>query len=235
MSAGDDPLFDDADGPIHDRDPEHPYVGRGGLKLERALDAFGVDPAGLRCADLGCHVGGFTDCLLRRGAARVFAVDTAYNVLDFSLRRDVRVVAMERTNALHSGPPEGEPPVGLVAMDVGWTVQRLCVPAALRWLGAGAGGGSGGAGGAILSLVKPHYEAKELGMDGLLGGGVLPRDAARTVTERVVREVLPGLGVRVRGVVRSPIRGGKTRGKKTGNVEYVVWMEREGRPAEGEH
>ena len=101
--------------------------------------------------------------------------------------------------------------------------------------GGGGGGVGGGAGGAILSLVKPHYEAKELGMDGLLGGGVLPRDAARTVTERVVREVLPGLGVRVRGVVRSPIRGGKTRGKKTGNVEYVVWMEREGRPAEGEH
>ena len=115
-------------------------------KLEAALAAFRLDVTGLVCADFGCHAGGFTDCLLRHGAERVYAVDTGYGVLDYRLRTDERVVVMERTNALHCEPPR---PVDVVTIDMGWTRQRYAIPAALRWLAPG---------GRIVSLVKPHYE-----------------------------------------------------------------------------
>jgi 23S rRNA (cytidine1920-2'-O)/16S rRNA (cytidine1409-2'-O)-methyltransferase len=118
-------------------DSDNPFVSRGGLKLRHALGEFGIDPAGLTCADLGCSTGGFTDCLLRAGAARVYAVDTAYGELAWSVRTDPRVRVMERTNALHAEPPEGG--VDLVVIDLGWTKQALAVPAALRWLKPGGG------------------------------------------------------------------------------------------------
>ena len=123
------------------------YASRAGIKLEAALDGFGVDVTGRLCADFGCHAGGFTDCLLEHGAACVHAVDTGYGVLDYRLRRDPRVVVMERTNALHAEPPAE--PVDMVTIDLGWTRQRFAIPAALRWLGPG---------GQIVSLLKPHYE-----------------------------------------------------------------------------
>ena len=114
------------------KEPDRPHVGRGGLKLRHALDVFALDPRSLRCADFGCNIGGFTDCLLQRGASRVFAVDTGYGALAYTLRTDPRVLVMERTNALHADPPPGR--VDLVVIDMGWTPQRHCVPAALRWL-----------------------------------------------------------------------------------------------------
>jgi predicted rRNA methylase YqxC with S4 and FtsJ domains len=130
---------------------DNPFVSRGGLKLRHALDAFAehVDPAGLCCADLGCSTGGFTDCLLRAGAARVFAVDTAYGELAWTLRNDDRVVVLERSNALHVEVP-GEVTerggVDLVVIDLGWTPQSKAIPAALRWIrperGPGASLGS---------------------------------------------------------------------------------------------
>ncbi len=104
------------------------------MKLEHALREFQVDVTGLVAADFGCNVGGFTDCLLRHGARRVYAVDTGYGMLDYHLRRDERVVVMERTNALHAPPPDE--PIDLVVIDAGWTPQRLIVPAAQRWLRA---------------------------------------------------------------------------------------------------
>ena len=109
------------------------YVSRAGVKLEAALKAFELDVTGLRCADLGCHAGGFTDCLLQRGAAAVHAVDTGYGVLDYRLRSDPRVTVLERTNALHFEPPEQ---VDMVTIDVAWTRQQHVIPAALRWIGA---------------------------------------------------------------------------------------------------
>ena len=105
-------------------EPEHPCVSRGGVTLRHALDEFAVDPRGLTCADLGCNVGGFTDCLLQAGAARVVAVDTGYGALAWKLRTDPRVVVMERTNALHASPPEGG--VDLVVIDKHH--RRLNVP-----------------------------------------------------------------------------------------------------------
>ncbi len=121
------------------------FVGRAGDKLDAALAAFAVDVGGWVCADFGCNVGGFTHCLLSRGAARVYAVDTGYGALAWTLRQDSRVVVMERTNALYTEPPE---PVDLVAIDVAWTPQKLIFPAARKWPKPG---------GIIVSLPQAHY------------------------------------------------------------------------------
>ncbi len=188
------------------------YVSRAGLKLEAALGGFGMDVTGLCCADFGCHVGGFTDCLLRHGAARVYAVDTGYGVLDYRLRTDQRVVVMERTNALHCRPPDA---VDLVTIDVGWTCQRLVIPAALRWLG--------GPGGRIVTLVKPHYELDPSARRSLLKDGVLAHAEARRVARRVV-EGFEALGAQALAMMISPLGGAKS-ARKTGGIgnrEYLV-------------
>lgn len=178
------------------------YVTRAGEKLEHALRAFSLDPAGQVCADLGCHAGGFTDCLLQHGAARVYAVDTSHHILDWKLRNDERVVVMERTNALHVQLPE---PVSLVSIDVGWTPQRLIIPHALTLLAPG---------GALVSLIKPHYEATDRER---VRGKVRPELMAE-VLERAL-ESIRGAGVSVEGVVESPVRGAKG-----GNTEYLALL-----------
>jgi 23S rRNA (cytidine1920-2'-O)/16S rRNA (cytidine1409-2'-O)-methyltransferase len=187
------------------------FVSRGGEKIAHALRAFAIDPRGFVCADLGCSTGGFTDCLLQAGAARVYAVDTAYGQLAWTLRNDPRVVVMERTNALHADPPE---PVDLATLDLSWTPQRLAIPAALRWLKPS---------GCIISLIKPHYEFKDRG--GVLPrGGVLDDQSAEAVVRNVAAD-LPALGVDVQGLERSPIRGGKGKGgRAAGNAEWLVLL-----------
>ncbi|MCX5658878.1 MAG: TlyA family rRNA (cytidine-2'-O)-methyltransferase [Planctomycetota bacterium] len=119
--------------------PPGPFVSRGGLKIQAAIDAFALDLAGAVCADLGCNVGGFTDCMLQRGASRVFAVDTGYGGLAWKLRQDPRVTVLERTNALHFDPQSAPDFSGcdLVSLDLGWTRQALALPAAMRWLKKG--------------------------------------------------------------------------------------------------
>ncbi len=187
-------------------------MSRGGLKLEHALDAFGVSVQGLACADFGCNVGGFTDCLLQRGARTVYAVDTGYGTLAYPLRRDDRVVTMERTNALHAPPPPD--PVDLVTIDLGWTPQRRAIPAALRWLRAE---------GRIITLVKPHYELTEAERrDKLAAGRLDPADAAR-IFDRALAS-MPALGVRVLQHTTSPITGAKSARGGTGNVEYLAFL-----------
>ena len=177
---------------------------------------------GLLCADFGCHAGGFTDCLLRHGAAKVYAVDPGYGVLDYRLRCDDRVVVMERTNALYCEPAEV---VDLVTIDVGWTQQRHVIPAALRWLRpvVGPGVGPGVEGGRIISLVKPHYELDDTERKTLLRDGVLSHTVARTIMERVVGG-FEALGARPMAVVPSPLGGAKSarRSGGTGNREYLV-------------
>lgn len=191
-------------------DPAHPYVSRGGLKLAHALDTFDIDAAGLACADLGCSTGGFTDCLLQRGAASVVCVDTAYGQLAWKLRNDPRVTVVERTNALHADPAMGG--VDLVVIDLGWTPQRLAIPAAARWLRAG---------GRIVSLIKPHYERSDRAGKG--SKIVLSEDES----ERVARETIVQLethGYQSVGFTRSPILGGGSRSKSAarGNPEYLA-------------
>jgi len=186
---------------VDSQSAEHPFASRAGVKLAHALDIFRIDPSGLVCADLGCSTGGFTDCLLQRGAAKVFAIDRGFGVLNYRLRKDPRVVTMERTDALQVHLPE---PVQLVTIDCGWTRQRLVLPAAKRLLAPG---------GCIISLLKPHYEAEPA----QLRGGVLPDDLADDAT-RAIRDLLPGIGLSLRGETESPIRG------KGGNREFLWWI-----------
>ena len=187
--------------------PEVPdYVSRGALKLAAALDRFGISPAGRVCADLGCSTGGFTDVLLRRGAARVHAVDTGYGVLHWRLRADPRVVVHERANALRVSLPES---CGLVVIDCGWTRQELIVPRAMALLAPG---------GDVVSLLKPHYEAPRE----WLVGGVLPPERLAEVQAAVVArlEALPGPAgplCRVVSSAPSPLPGGKG-----GNLEVLL-------------
>lgn len=188
------------------------YVSRGGHKLRHALDVFGLDPSGAWCADLGCSTGGFTDCLLQAGAAAVYAVDTGYGVLAWKLRGDARVRVIERTSALRLVVPAELAQRGgadLVVIDLGWTPQRLAVPAALGWLCGG--------GGAIVTLIKPHYEDQALARS---HRGVLPDGEALRVCRRVA-EGMAGLGARLEGLTESPLRGGAG---GTGNREWLALL-----------
>ncbi|MHC4415393.1 MAG: SAM-dependent methyltransferase [Planctomycetota bacterium] len=189
-----------------------PFVSRAGVKLEHAVCAFGLDISGLACADFGCHVGGFTDCLLRHGAAKVYAVDTGYGVLDYALRTDPRVVVMERTNVLHA--PSPTEPVDLVTIDLGWTRQRHAIPTALAWLAPE---------GRIITLVKPHYELDDAEKASRLVNGVLAPEHAAKVLKEVLAS-FPGLGADAVATTPSPIEGAKSarRGHGEGNREYLV-------------
>jgi 23S rRNA (cytidine1920-2'-O)/16S rRNA (cytidine1409-2'-O)-methyltransferase len=193
---------------------EEAFVSRAGAKLAHALEAFGMDVAGLRCADFGCNVGGFTDCLLKAGAARVTAIDTGYGALAWTLRNDPRVEVRERTNALHADPPAGG--VDLVVVDLAWTPQRLAVPAALKWLAPG---------GRIVTLVKPHYELRDA-EKAWLDRGFLPHERVAGVVERVAAE-MGALGAEVLGDVQSPLVGGKTSRKQglPGNIEWLMLLQ----------
>ncbi len=184
------------------------FVSRAGLKLEHALVQFALDVAGSVCADLGCNVGGFVDCLLQRGACRVYAVDTGYGALEYKLRKDPRVVAMERTNAMHVTLPE---PVDWVTIDVAWTRQKHILPAGLRLLKPT---------GRIISLIKPHYEADRA----RLQKGILPPEALPEVLERVRGDIAAAGGV-IHSLIESPILGTK------GNAEYLALIDPAAVPA----
>ncbi len=202
------------------------FVSRGGLKLRHALDAFGsdalgMDMTGLVCADFGCSTGGFTDCLLKAGAARVFAIDTAYGELAWTLRKDLRVIVMERTNALHAEMPEPlvrDDVVGvdLVVADAGWTTQKRLAPAMLRWMR------SDGAGRCI-TLIKPHYEAHARDPKRMPKGCVLEIADARRFAS-LACEDLEEAGLRVLAIATSPITGGKD--AINGNTEFLGLLER---------
>ncbi len=211
------------------------YVSRGGDKLGAALDHFKVDVAGCVCADLGSHIGGFVDCLLQRGAARVYAVDTCYGTLAWKLRRDTRVEVLERTNAMHVSLPE---PVDLVTIDVGWTPQIKILPNVERLVKASGGLPAPAPAacpttnsvepvahgpGQVLTLIKPHYEAQRIASmrtqnepcatpkspaleEFTLVRGVLPDDVADVVVDAVLHEIA-GMGWTVCSSVESSIRG----------------------------
>lgn len=180
--------------------PSDDFVSRAGRKLAHALAAFAIDPRDFICADLGSNTGGFVDCLLQRGAARVYAVERGYGVLDFSLRRDARVVSLERTDARRVTLPE---PIDLVTIDAGWTRQAEILPAARRLLKPG---------GRIISLIKPHYEARP----DELTGGVLRAECVDSVLA-AVRSQLAVLQLELLGEVGSPIQG------HGGNREWL-WL-----------
>ena len=199
------------------------FVSRAGEKLDAAVEAFGVDVSGCVCADFGCNVGGFSDCLLKRGAARVYAIDTGYGELAWTLRKDPRVVVMERTNALYCPASE---PVDMVVIDVAWTPQSVAVPAAVKWLKA-RDASAGPLVGVVrkpivISLLKPHYELAKL-------SGRRPHEAISIERSRQiclqVCDQLGQLGARVLAVMQSVLIG------KGGNAEFLLLLELADDPA----
>ena len=182
------------------------YVSRGGLKLEGALDALGVSPAGAVVMDVGASTGGFTDCLLQRGASRVYAVDAGRGQLAWTLRQDPRVIVLERHNARHPIPISE--PLDLATVDVSFISLTLVLPNAATLLKPG---------GRLLALVKPQFEAERADVE--LGGVVRdPLVRARAVGKICLWAIDNGL--RVRGVTPSPITGPK------GNREVFILLQK---------
>ena len=187
-----------------------PYVSRGGLKLEKALNTFAIDPTDFVCIDCGASTGGFTDCLLQRGAKHVFAVDVGYGQLAWSLRTDERVTVMERTNARSLTPDMFPERMDIAVMDMSFISLHLVLPAVRTLLKDG---------GQVVCLVKPQFEAgrEKVGKKGVV------RDPAvhREVLENFVSSVA-GLGFSVAGMSFSPVRGPE------GNIEYLAWLKTDG-------
>jgi len=193
-----------ADMPIEVRGQPHPYVSRGGLKLEKGLDHFAIPVEGRIALDVGASTGGFTDLLLQRGAAKVYAIDVGTNQLAWKLRQDPRVVVHEKTNARYLGPDIVTEPVDLIVCDASFISLAKVLDTALDFARPG---------GRLIALIKPQFEA---GRDEVGKGGVV-RDPA--VHERVCEaaaEWLRGRGWSVMGVTRSPITGPE------GNVEFLI-------------
>lgn len=182
----------------------HPYVGRGGLKLEKAMRVFEVDPAGQVCVDIGASTGGFTDVLLQNGAAKVYAVDVGFGQLDPLLSSDPRVVSMERVNARSLSPDMFAESPTLAVMDVSFISIALILPAAFNVLGDG---------GRLISLVKPQFEA---GRAQIGKHGIVSKPAAHIEVLRRIVDLAPTLGWRVRRLDFSPIAGG------SGNLEFLA-------------
>lgn len=180
------------------------YVSRGGTKLENALDILGIDVAGRDCLDVGASTGGFTDCLLQRGAARVAAVDVAYGQLDVRLRQDPRVHAVERLNARAIEPADLPFEPSLATIDISFISLTKVLPAVARCLEPG---------GEILAMVKPQFE---LGKE-RVGRGVVRSAADRREAILKVAEAARDLGLPVRGFASSGLPGPK------GNRETFVW------------
>jgi len=184
--------------------PDHPYASRGGLKLAHGLDHFGLDPKGLTCLDAGASSGGFTDCLLQRGAAGVVAVDVGYGQLAWSLRNDPRVKLLERTNARYLTLERIGGPVEAAVMDVSFISLSLILPAVVPLVRPG---------GWLVVLIKPQFEAGR----GQVGkGGVVRDQAVRRAAVEKIEACARGLGLRLLGVTPSPILGPK------GNQEFLL-------------
>ncbi|OWA37041.1 TlyA family rRNA (cytidine-2'-O)-methyltransferase [Saccharibacillus sp. O16] len=193
---------------LHVKGAVHPYVSRGGLKLEKALKTFGIDMNNRVMLDIGSSTGGFTDCALQNGASYVYAIDVGYNQLDWSLRNDERVCVMERTNFRYMTPEElTGPQPDFASIDVSFISLRLILPPLLQLLRRPA---------EVAALIKPQFEAgrEKVGKSGVV------RD--RKVHEDVLHEVLSfanALGFRIGGLTFSPITGGE------GNVEFLAYLQ----------
>ncbi len=200
------------------------FVSRGGEKLEAALQMFGLDVRGGVCADVGASTGGFTDCLLQRGAAKVYAIDVGKGILHWKIRRDARVVVMEETNARFVRElPE---PVSLATIDASFISLRILLPVVKGWLRPPAGSGKDVRNTGVVALIKPQFEAGR--RDVARGSGVI---RAVEIHTQVLGDVLgfaqsEGLGVR--GLLKSPLVGPK------GNVEFLVWLDPAAQPTGAE-
>lgn len=193
-----------SDATIRLKQPDHPYVSRGGLKLEAALKTLPVNIKGATCMDIGASTGGFTDCLLQFGAKKVFSVDVGYGQLDWSLRQDDRVEVIERTNIRHLSYERVNTKIDVIAADTSFISLKLVLPSAEKFMRNGT---------LILALIKPQFEA---GKEHIGKGGVVKDPKVR---EQVVEQItffFKERGYTVNAVVPSPILGPK------GNKEYII-------------
>lgn len=204
------------------------FVSRGGEKLDAALEAFAIDVTGLTCADVGSSTGGFTDCLLQRGAVKVYAIDVGKGILHWKLRNDPRVEVMEETNArfVESLPEK----IDFVTIDASFISLKILLPVVKRWVGPTPPippslSGKGGAGGVgIVALIKPQFEAGK--KDVSRGDGVI-RDPE--IHRQVLKDVLAYArqeGFGIQGLIKSPLLGPK------GNAEFLVWLREQNNEAD---
>ena len=184
-----------------------PYVGRGGLKLEGALNLFQISPKGMVAVDIGASTGGFTDCLLRRGASRVYAIDAGYGQLASSLLSDPRVISIERFNARELTVKTIGESCDLAVMDVSFISQTYILPGVSSVLKPG---------GHFISLIKPQFEA---GKSAIGKHGIVRNAAYRFLAVKRVISAAAPLGLACIGLMRSPIKGGD------GNIEYLALFE----------
>lgn len=184
------------------------YVSRGGIKLEHALKEFKIDVSGKTCLDVGASTGGFTDCLLQHGAAKVYAVDVGYGILAWKLRKDPRVVVVERTNARYLDKSRVTGHVSTVTMDVSFISLSKIFPAVYNLLEDH---------GEVVALIKPQFEAKREEVE---RGGIVRDEAVRKRVVEKVKKEAEAAGFTVKGVTPSPIEGAD------GNVEYFIHLEK---------
>ena len=184
-----------------------PYVSRGGLKLEKALRDFGVKPVGYVCSDSGASTGGFTDCLLQQGAAKVFAIDVGYGQLDWKIRSDSRVVVMERTNIRYVTPEDLGEPLDLSVIDVSFIGLEIVLPAIKNLLKAECG--------QVLCLIKPQFEA---GKENVGKKGVVKDPAVHKMVLDDFVELAHRLGFTILGLTFSPVKGPE------GNIEFLAHL-----------
>jgi 23S rRNA (cytidine1920-2'-O)/16S rRNA (cytidine1409-2'-O)-methyltransferase len=183
------------------------YVGRGGLKIEGALEGFGIDVTGLICADIGASTGGFTDCLLQRGAAKVHAVDVGTNQLAWKIRSDPRVVVKEKFNARHMVPDDLGDPIALAVMDLSFISLTKVLPAVFSVLGEG---------GQVVCLIKPQFELER---HEISKGGIVRDEALREkAVEKIRTFVTEDCGKEWKALMPSPITG------MDGNQEFLAWI-----------
>ena len=185
---------------------EHPWVGRGGMKLARAIEAFMINVRDKVCVDVGASTGGFTDVMLKNGAAKVYAIDVGYGQLDVSLRNDPRVVNREKVNARYLRADAFDEPIDFVSIDVSFISLTLILPAVARFLH-----------GELVALIKPQFE---VGKHEVGKGGIVRDEAKRQGAVDAVVSCATSLGFEVKGVIESPIKGAE------GNVEYLMYAVR---------
>jgi len=182
---------------------EHPWVGRGGMKLAQAIKSFAINVDGKTCADIGASTGGFTDVMLEHGAAKVYAIDVGYGQLDVSLRNDPRVINREKVNARYLQPENFDEPIDFVSIDVSFISLKLILPAVAGFLR-----------GELVALIKPQFE---VGKHEVGKGGIVREEEKRQAAIDGVVTCARELGFEVKGVIESPIRGAE------GNVEYLMY------------
>ena len=197
-----------ADAPLELKGQDHPWVSRGGLKLAHALDHFAIDPGGQVCLDIGASTGGFTDVLLARGAARVYAVDVGHGQLAWKLRQDERVVVLEKTNARYLGRDDVPEPVSLIVCDTSFIGLATVLPAPLALAAPGA---------RLVALIKPQFEVGKARVE--KGGVVRDPGLHREVCDQIAAWLDEQAGWRVRGLTESPIQGPE------GNREFSITAE----------